>query len=80
MLACLVSQETIQRHTWYQSIAFQHAVHQIDQWSIKVFSTRKPMLVNEEYVMLEARVEVRLETQLNDDRIVVTVNVRIDAV
>ena len=38
------------------------------------------MLVDEEHVMLEARVEVRLEAQLNDDRIVVTVDMRIDAV
>lgn len=38
------------------------------------------MLINEEYVMLEARVEVRLKTQLNDDRIVVAVYVRIDTV
>lgn len=38
------------------------------------------MLVDEEYVMLEARVEVRLETQLNDDWVVVTVYVRVDTI
>ena len=38
------------------------------------------MLVNEEYIMLEARVEMRLETQLNDNRIVMTVYMGVDAV
>lgn len=38
------------------------------------------MLIDEKHVMLEARIEMRLEAQLNDDRVVVAVDVRIDAV
>lgn len=38
------------------------------------------MLINEQHIVLEARVEVRLETQLDDDRVVVAVDVCVDAV
>ena len=33
------------------------------------------MLVNEQNIMLEARVQVRLQAELDDDRVMVTVNV-----
>ena len=38
------------------------------------------MLVHEEDVVLEARVQVRLETKLYDDRVVVAVDMRVDSV
>ena len=38
------------------------------------------MLVDEENVVLEARVEMRLQSKLDDDRVVVAVDVSVDAV
>lgn len=38
------------------------------------------MLINEEHIVLEARIEVRLQTQLDNDGVVVAVDVRVDAV
>lgn len=38
------------------------------------------MLVNEQDVLLEARVEMRFEAELTDDGVVVAVNVRVHAV
>lgn len=38
------------------------------------------MLVDEQDVVLEAGVEMRLETESDDDRVVVAVDVRVDAV
>jgi hypothetical protein len=38
------------------------------------------MLVDKQYIVLEARVQVRLETQLDYDRVVMAVNVGVDAV
>ena len=38
------------------------------------------MLVDEQHVVLEARVQMRLQPQLHDDRVVVAVDVRVDAV
>ena len=38
------------------------------------------MLVDEQYVMLEARIEMRLQTQLDDDGVMVAVDVSVDTV
>lgn len=38
------------------------------------------MLVDEQHVMLEARIKMRLEAQLDNDRVVVAVDVGVDAV
>lgn len=38
------------------------------------------MLVDEQHVLLEARVQVRLETELSDDRVVVAVDVGVYAI
>ena len=38
------------------------------------------MFVYEKHVMLEARVKMRLESKMDHDRVVVTVDVRVDAV
>lgn len=38
------------------------------------------MLVNEQHIVLETRVEMRFETQLDDDGIVMAVDMRIDTV
>jgi hypothetical protein len=62
-------------------IALQHTLHEIAQRAPKVFAAiRKTMLINEQHVVLEARIQVRLQSQLNDDRVVVAVNVRVNTV
>ena len=38
------------------------------------------MLINEKHIMLKARVEVWFQTKLDNDRIVVTVDMSVDAV
>jgi hypothetical protein len=38
------------------------------------------MLIYKQYVMLEARIQVWLEAKVDDDRIVVTVDMGIDAI
>lgn len=38
------------------------------------------MLIHKQNVMLEARVQMRLETEIDDDGIVMAVNVGVDAV
>ena len=62
------------------SIALQHTIHQIPQRPPEIFPARQAMLVDEENVMLEARVQMRLQAQLHDDGVVVAVDVRVDAV
>lgn len=61
-------------------VALQHAVDQVTQWAPKVLSASKVMLVNEENVVLEAGVKMRLKTQLTDDRVVVAVDVCVNTV
>ena len=42
-------------------VAFQHAIHQVPEWSPKVFAPiGQAMLVDEEHIVFEACVEVRL--------------------
>lgn len=62
------------------SIALQHAVHEVAQGSPVISSTRQTVLVDEEHVLLEACVQVRLKTELPDDGVVVAVDVSVDAV
>lgn len=38
------------------------------------------MLINEEYILLEAGVQVRLQAKLTDDRVVVAVDMGVDTV
>ena len=62
-------------------ITSQHAVHQITQRSPKVFTAiGQSMLIDEQYVVLEAGIEMRLQTQLDDDGVVVAVDVGVDTV
>jgi hypothetical protein len=62
-------------------IVLQHALHEIAQRSPEVFApVCKTMLVNEQNVVLEACVQMWLEPQLNDDRVVVAVDVGVDTV
>jgi hypothetical protein len=51
----------------------QHTLHQIAQGTPEILAaTGQSMLINEQHVVFEASVEMRLETQLNYDRVVVS--------
>lgn len=64
-----------------RSIAPQHAFHQIAQRSPEVFATAsQTVLVDEQHVVLETRVEMRFEAELDDDGVVMAIYVRIHAV
>ena len=58
-------------------ITAQHAIHQVSKWTPEVLPTGEVMLVDEQDILLEARVEVGLQSQFADDRVVVAVNVGI---
>lgn len=63
-------------------ITLQHTLDQIAQWAPVVFAAAllEPMLIDEQDVMFEAGVQVRFETQMHDDLVVVTIDVRVDSV
>lgn len=63
-----------------RSVTLQHAIHKVTQRAPEVLSAREAVLVDEEHVLLEAGVEVRLEAELADDGVVVAVDVGVDAV
>jgi hypothetical protein len=68
------------------SIAPEHALHQLSQRSIPLTPLAtaalisQPKLLDEQDVVLEAGVQVRLQTQTAHDRVVVAVNVCVDPV
>ena len=64
------------------SIAFQHTVHQIAQRAPEVFARAlvQPMFINEQDIMLKARIEMRFKSQMHNDWIVMAVDVRVDSV
>lgn len=61
-------------------VAPQHAVHQVPQRTPEVLPSRKVVLIDEQDILLEAGVEVRLEAELTDDGVMVAVDVGVDAV
>ena len=62
-------------------IAPQHALDEIAQWPPEVLApVCQPMFIDEEYIVFEACVEVRLKTELDDDGVVMAVDVCIDTV
>lgn len=61
-------------------ITTQHAVHQVTQWAPEVLASGKIVLIDEEDVLLEARVEMGLQAKLADDGVVMAVDVGVDAV
>ena len=61
-------------------VTLQHAVHQVSQGTPEVLPTSQAMLINEEHIMLKARVEVWFQTKLHNDRVVMTVDMSVDAV
>lgn len=62
-------------------VILQHAVHQVSHRSPEVLATCvQTMLVHEQYVMLEASIQVRLEAKLQDHWVVVAVDVGVNAI
>lgn len=61
-------------------ITSKHAFDQFAQRTPIVLSLCQAVLINEENVVLEACVEMWLKTELHDDRVVVAVDVSVDAV
>ena len=62
-------------------IAPQHTLHQISQRAPEILaSAREAVLVDEQHIVFKARVQVRFETQLDDDRVVMAVDMGVDAV
>ena len=61
-------------------IAFQHAIHQITERAPEILPTCKTMLVNEEHIVLETCIQMRFESKLDYNRIVMTVDVCVDPV
>ena len=59
----------------YYSIAPQHAINQVPQRTPEVFAACQAVLVYEEDIMLETRVQMRLQSELNNYRIMMTVDV-----
>lgn len=61
-------------------ITLQHTLHQIAQRTPKVLSAGQVVLINEQHVMLERSIEMRLKPQFEDDVVMVAVDMRIDAI
>lgn len=64
------------------SVALQHALDQIAQRTPVVLASTllEPVLIDEQDVVLETRVQMRLEAQVHDHLVVVAVDVCVDAV
>lgn len=62
------------------SVAPQHTLDKVAEGAPEVLAAGEAVLVDEEDVLLEARVEVGLEAELADDGVVVAVDVGVDAV
>lgn len=61
-------------------VALKHAVNQIAQRTPVVTTAGQAVLIDEQDVLLEAGVEVRLKTQFTNDWVVVAVDVGVDSV
>jgi hypothetical protein len=62
------------------SIAAQHALHQISQRTPVILPAVKLVLVDKQDIMFEACVEMRLEAQMHDYRVVMAVNMGVYSV
>lgn len=61
-------------------IAAQHAINEIPERSPVIFSAGEVMLVYEQDVMLEARVEMRLESKMHNHGVVMAVDMGVYSV
>ena len=72
-------QESLEAAT-YSSITLKHAVYQITQRTPKIFAARKVVFVDKQDIVLEACVQMRLQSELHNDRVMMTVDVRVHAI
>lgn len=61
-------------------VALEHAVHKITQRAPVVSAACQAVLINEEHILLEASVQVRLQAQLPNYGVVVAVDVGVYSV
>jgi hypothetical protein len=61
-------------------ITLQHAIHEISQRTPEILATIQTVLIDEEDVVLEAGIEMSLESQLANNWVVVTVDVGVHTV
>ena len=62
------------------SIAPQHTLNKLTQWSPIVFSLRQIVLVDKQDIVLETGIEMWLEAELHDHWIVMAVDVSVDTI
>ena len=62
------------------SVALDHLRSQVAKRAVKVLAGIQLVLVDEEHVLLEARVQMGLEAELADHGVMVAVDVGVDAV
>lgn len=58
----------------------QHTINQITKRPPVIFPTGQLVFINEQHVVFEAGVQVRLETEVYDNRVVVTVDMSVHTV
>ena len=61
-------------------IALEHALNKVPQRAPKILAAGKIVFIYEKDIVLEACVEVRFESELDNDRVMVAVNVGVDSV
>ena len=64
-------------HQFSKSVAPEHAVDKVSQWSPEIFPTRKVVLIDEQDVVLETCIQVSLQAQFADDWVVVAVDMSV---
>ena len=62
------------------SVALEHAVHEVSQRAPEILTAGKVVLIYEQNVVLEAGIEMCLEAEFPDHGVVMTIDVRVDAV
>lgn len=60
--------------------ALQHTLHKLSQGAPVVLTRCQLMLIHKQHIMLEARIQMWLKSQLQDDWVVVAVDMSVDTV
>jgi hypothetical protein len=61
-------------------VGSEHALDQIHKRPIEILATCQAVFINKQHIVFETGVEMRLEAQLDDDRVMVTVDMGIDSI
>lgn len=75
-ISCIIVHETTARN----SVALQHAVYQIAEWSPIILPASQLVFIDEQDVVLEAGVQMGLEAQMYDDGVVMAVDMGVDTI